>query len=1274
LHNAYNSPPTLVRHNDPAAAGAKKNPEKPVPGLINTEVAKPAKDEKFDSMGRLIIRPTTDVVEWKDVALVFGDNLDLISSLNSNTDGEGKFLSSRLLNFDYQTYDVIKGEDAILAIRYGWDKDKTATANPDAILTPEQKKLPKEEQDKIVKEWEKTNLNYKGFAFKENGDSGNGDASPYLNFSNTRYPTQLKLNEAIKSINKKKLAARRAFPVCKVYFFDEDSNKNSHYLSFDECYSYSNIESVQITESRKRPASMCKIAFSDPNGILSGFNQWNKALHNDLASQKKEELDASFGGGSIEVESDKNPFLQGTKYEQSDFSFTVNAGLKIKVCLGFSNDANRLEEVFLGEITDVMLDNGGSRVEVLAMGYGAELVAKIKGVSGDVADEDYFDTFSLLATLMFSEEVLHFGRKKFGNITMFGEGQSLKRNQIQYKETFAIGGMINSSRPGGFPNYVGIADALDWNWFDGIANAWNNTFANAAKMVVVEPLEGPQDDNIFAPNYLPQQGYHWYDYFKRWSGTVSKDGDMKKINSSGKEATDSVDLIATYGAIPAAGVGIGTAAAAMGVMGFGAGLGWVAVTGVIVAGLGIGILAALLVVLVVAGAVAIYNAVSDDEKKEYDSPQLIQIYAKDCLVYNLFYSTIWDVFEEMTLRHPGYVKYPRIYGKSNRMTMFFGLPDQNMWETCGDPRDNFKANRLFKEIAEEADARYKADYNIGEETEEEKESRIRDSRAIRKGDQTTRLSAKEQGTSILVNAAKLDEFLGYVVRRFKPFRRWHNINSYTDIISNDIEATADGWYTEVNIQFVEPQSFSWLSVDSAATDAADKVEDAGGEFAKIENPNSLVSWDKNLIVTKKANVDLPANLIRSTTYQFPNCRGIGMAKTYARSMLAKQAKEMYKGNITILGNPGIRPYDVCMISDTYNNIYGPIEVEEVNHIFTPETGYITVIAPDTFVVQEDMTPYIIMNGVMHDIFTRTEYYMNNTILAYPPYGNFNNYSSEGRTYYHELDEIIKKYAQQTEQMDREIEIAKDLFEEVADNAVTVSTTGIAVGTAVKVGTTAVGALAEGATIGATAVAAAPVVIAGLALAGITAAMVYFYASSTMTQIIMDYIADSRAFFVVPLVREGVPMIAGTAIGNSSGLYKSPMQYIRQYWMDGGMGRSMQESDLLMNHATVWERNGGKMDSLLARSELWLPRASMKLDAIWNDLGDSLVSNSDLANVSQRRAAVRQRADARKAEEAAKKAAEAEAAKSKSRNQPSAARPATPTAKPPATPTPLPGTP
>lgn len=47
------------------------------------------------------------------------------------------------------------------------------------------------------------------------------------------------------------------------------------------------------------------------------------------------------------------------------------------------------------------------------------------------------------------------------------------------------------------------------------------------------------------------------------------------------------------------------------------------------------------------------------------------------LDYLIYRQTIWDVFKEMELRHPGWVGHPIPYG--NRMTMFFGQPTQPYW-------------------------------------------------------------------------------------------------------------------------------------------------------------------------------------------------------------------------------------------------------------------------------------------------------------------------------------------------------------------------------------------------------------------------------------------------------------------------------------------------------------------------------------------------------------------------------------------------------------------
>jgi hypothetical protein len=56
--------------------------------------------------------------------------------------------------------------------------------------------------------------------------------------------------------------------------------------------------------------------------------------------------------------------------------------------------------------------------------------------------------------------------------------------------------------------------------------------------------------------------------------------------------------------------------------------------------------------------------------------------------------------------------------------------------------------------------------------------------------------------------------------------------------------------------------------------------------------------------------------------------------------------------------------------DTYNDMSGPIEVEQVTHIFSQETGFVTVITPD-LVVQCNEIASMAMNDALIAYFTST---------------------------------------------------------------------------------------------------------------------------------------------------------------------------------------------------------------------------------------------------------------------------------------------------------------
>jgi hypothetical protein len=72
-----------------------------------------------------------------------------------------------------------------------------------------------------------------------------------------------------------------------------------------------------------------------------------------------------------------------------------------------------------------------------------------------------------------------------------------------------------------------------------------------------------------------------------------------------------------------------------------------------------------------------------------------------------------------------------------------------------------------------------------------------------------------------------------------------------------------------------------------------------------------------------------------------NCEGDTFAQRYGLGYLFRALKDLYQGEIVIAGEPAMKPYDQCFIYDTYNDMAGPLEVEQVTHIFSAETGLVT---------------------------------------------------------------------------------------------------------------------------------------------------------------------------------------------------------------------------------------------------------------------------------------------------------------------------------------------
>jgi hypothetical protein len=79
-----------------------------------------------------------------------------------------------------------------------------------------------------------------------------------------------------------------------------------------------------------------------------------------------------------------------------------------------------------------------------------------------------------------------------------------------------------------------------------------------------------------------------------------------------------------------------------------------------------------------------------------------------------------------------------------------------------------------------------------------------------------------------------------------------------------------------------------------------------------------------------------------------------MAQLYAAQLLANSLKRTYKGELVFIAKPKLKPYDRIFIWDSYADMAGPVEVEEVVHSFSMETGFTSEIVPNAMISVADV--------------------------------------------------------------------------------------------------------------------------------------------------------------------------------------------------------------------------------------------------------------------------------------------------------------------------------
>lgn len=192
----------------------------------------------------------------------------------------------------------------------------------------------------------------------------------------------------------------------------------------------------------------------------------------------------------------------------------------------------------------------------------------------------------------------------------------------------------------------------------------------------------------------------------------------------------------------------------------------------------------------------------------------------------------------------------------------------------------------------------------------------------------------------------------------KPFQQYHIITSMTDIISNQIAATAENINTcmvglyksegSFNNTFQEQTDPVW--VDKSIYPEMQKTAyfDTnlyGAPSRKLWLLSDFANWVGAGITNRTLDT------ASDTSGEMRSHKLI--AEILTRNALKENIWDMYQGPLTIIGDPTIKPYDRLSITDFFQEIHGNVQVRDVVYNLSPSTGFTTVVYPDLIATTAD---------------------------------------------------------------------------------------------------------------------------------------------------------------------------------------------------------------------------------------------------------------------------------------------------------------------------------
>ena len=199
------------------------------------------------------------------------------------------------------------------------------------------------------------------------------------------------------------------------------------------------------------------------------------------------------------------------------------------------------------------------------------------------------------------------------------------------------------------------------------------------------------------------------------------------------------------------------------------------------------------------------------------------------------------------------------------------------------------------------------------------------------------------------------EYAEPVIEIREPFQRMHYISSFSHIISNKIQENINGVATVVTaISDGKYPVTVALDKGSPAERQVEKTVETG-----IYYDNVVGSGFTGFLHP----IMHPLQTARGIAKNVQGTPDELSARRIALAHLKESIKDIYGGELILMGNTDIRPFDLVYLADVYERMYGIFEVEQVVHHFTPELGFITSITPNALVTVNDPARWFLTSWV-----------------------------------------------------------------------------------------------------------------------------------------------------------------------------------------------------------------------------------------------------------------------------------------------------------------------